>query len=213
MFPNLPTDNLYKFLCIGGLALVAISLIVLENISTERKTLYDRRSEEQQRILERLTNPPNNYNSAAKSVDSLRHRNSQAVYNSEVRVLESKEDFYQFLRYLGLVFFSAGLWYWHDLQMRQNKIAELEYNKAMRQYLECQSCGTQLLYTEIVDGKIYCKFCHNGYSFIDPYLNRIGMKERIRERMASVGFKEDEIKKQTDKVDVLFRWNRRFRWD
>src|SRR3546814_19081055 len=37
MFPNLPTDNIYKFLCIGGLILLIASTIGINN--TEKNSL------------------------------------------------------------------------------------------------------------------------------------------------------------------------------
>jgi hypothetical protein len=40
-FPNLPTDNLYKFMALGGLALIIASLVVYASFYTKLQTAMD----------------------------------------------------------------------------------------------------------------------------------------------------------------------------
>lgn len=123
MTPSLQiaTDNVYKFLCLFGLALIVVSIVSL--VSTYTASL-DRKIKYSEVVISLEANSPRS------KVDEDRLEMNKKL----IAVSKSNENFANivlaFILVIGVVFSLIGFWLWYErIQMRDDKLAQLQLEK------------------------------------------------------------------------------------
>lgn len=126
--PNIPTDNLYKFIAISGLAIFLFGLYLFNSTQSELLLEINRLKLEQE-ILQ-LSNDDFN----KKSLDSLEFNHQAQILQKKVDQLPKTYKGYLTLTFLGFLISIFGFFQWyHKLQIHQNKIVKNEGEKAENQ--------------------------------------------------------------------------------
>ena len=123
MTPSLQiaTDNVYKFLCLFGLALIVVSIVSL--VSTYTASL-DRKIKYREVIISLEANSQRN-----KADEERLEMNKKLM-----EISKSNENFANgvlaFVLVLGAIFSLIGFWLWYErIQIRDDKLAQLQLEK------------------------------------------------------------------------------------